>query len=61
MTEFKTAKEFEKRKSSSDVFFVFVKDDSEQSNEYKVLGYNKRDIGREWWVRWGGTNGKVDR
>jgi hypothetical protein len=39
LTEFKTTKEFEKRQSSSDVFFVFVKDESEQSGEYKVLSY----------------------
>ena len=37
LTEFKATKEFERRRSSSDVFFLFVKDDSQQSDEYKVL------------------------
>jgi hypothetical protein len=44
LTEFKTTKEFEKRQSSSDVFFVFVKDESEQSGEYKVLSYENLNL-----------------
>lgn len=39
LTEFKTTKEFEKRRSRADVFFVFVQDDSEKSHEYKVCDY----------------------
>ena len=40
LTEFKATKVFEKRRSKSDVFFLFVKDESEKSDEYKVLNTN---------------------
>ncbi|XP_028392560.1 protein disulfide-isomerase TMX3-like [Dendronephthya gigantea] len=37
LTEFKTSEEFEKRRLKSDVFFLFVKDDSQESEDYKKI------------------------
>lgn len=36
LTEFKTTENFENRRKKAEVFFVFVKDESETSEEYKV-------------------------
>ena len=36
LTELKTTEEFEKRRAKSDVFFLFVKDGSQKSEDYKV-------------------------